>query len=201
MSKVVDKTVYISIDVETDGPCPGVNSMLSLGAVAMDSTGFIKGRFEVNLEPLIGSTPDPKTMDWWATQLDAWHYATSNRSIVTPAMNDFVNWVDRMSPRPVCIAYPAGFDFTFVYWYMMKFVGRSPFGFSCLDIKTYASAILGTTYRKSVKKRFPDHWFDKNLKHSHKAVEDAEEQARMFHKMRVDASEMAMFAREHRRTG
>jgi hypothetical protein len=35
----------------------------------------------------------------------------------------------------VFVAYPAGFDFLFMYWYMIRFVGESPFSFSALGIK------------------------------------------------------------------
>ena len=47
------------------------------------------------------------------------------------------------------VAYPAGFDFLFVYWYLIHFVGRSPFSFSALDMKTYAAALLKLPYRNA----------------------------------------------------
>ena len=53
------------------------------------------------------------------------------------------------------VAYPAAFDFMFVYWYIIRFAGESPFSYSALDIKTYAMALLKKPYRKSVKKRMP----------------------------------------------
>ena len=41
--------------------------------------------------------------------------------------------------RPI----PAAYDFLFVYWYLIRFAGESPFSHSALDIKTYAMALLG----------------------------------------------------------
>lgn len=70
------------------------------------------------------------------------------------------------------MAYPAGFDFLFVYWYLMRFVGESPFSHSALDVKSFAMAVLKTDYRESTKKNMPKHWFDK-LPHSHMALDDA----------------------------
>jgi len=35
--------------------------------------------------------------------------------------------------KPVFVGYPAGFDFLFVYWYLIRFTGESPFSFSALD--------------------------------------------------------------------
>jgi len=48
----------------------------------------------------------------------------------------------------------------FVYWYLMRFGGDSPFSHSALDIKTYAMALIQKDYRDSVKKNMPKEWFD-----------------------------------------
>jgi hypothetical protein len=80
---------------------------------------------------------------------------------------------------PVFVAYPAGFDFLFVYWYMIRFVGRSPFSFSALDIKTYAMALLKRNYRESTKRNLPKRWFDP-MPHTHVALDDAIEQGALF---------------------
>ena len=66
-------------------------------------------------------------------------------------------------------AYPAGFDFLFVYWYLIRFAGESPFSHSALDIKTLVMAALGTDYRESVKRNMPARWFD-DLPHTHVAL-------------------------------
>jgi hypothetical protein len=77
------------------------------------------------------------------------------------------------------VAYPAGFDFLFVYWYLIRFVGESPFSFSALDMKTFAMALLKSEYREVVKKNMPKRWFDP-LPHTHIAVDDAIEQGALF---------------------
>jgi hypothetical protein len=74
---------------------------------------------------------------------------------------------------------PAGFDFTFMFWYMMRFTGRCPFSWSALDIKTLAFAMTGLPYRKCIKPRLPKHWFD-DLPHTHVALDDAIEQGALF---------------------
>ena len=51
------------------------------------------------------------------------------------------------------VAYPAAYDFMFVYWYLIRFAGESPFSHSALDLKTYAMALMGTEYRDSIKKK------------------------------------------------
>ena len=67
----------------------------------------------------------------------------------------------------------------FVYWYLMKYVGRSPFSHSALDIKTLAMARLGLDYRQCSKRNFPARWFTDH-KHSHVALDDAIEQGHLF---------------------
>ncbi|MEE8525016.1 MAG: exonuclease, partial [Thermoanaerobaculia bacterium] len=79
--------------------------------------------------------------------------------------------------------YPAGFDFTFVYWYLMRFAGESPFSFAALDVKTFAMAVLKKTFRKVSKRTMPRRWFDSSAKHSHVALDDAIEQGAMFCRM------------------
>ena len=42
----------------------------------------------------------------------------------------YVEWIKSLKGKPVFVAYPAGFDFLFVYWYLIRFVGESPFSHS-----------------------------------------------------------------------
>ena len=46
-------SIYVVIDVEFDGPQPGLNSMISLGAVAINKNGDNFGDFEINLAPVV----------------------------------------------------------------------------------------------------------------------------------------------------
>ena len=57
--------IYISTDIEADGPIPGLYSMLSLGAAAFKPDGAIEDEFSENLTCLPDATEDPDTMDWW----------------------------------------------------------------------------------------------------------------------------------------
>lgn len=182
-----EKEVYISIDIEADGPIPSENSMLSLGAAAYLADGTLLDKFQVNLEQLEGAKPNPVTMnEFWEKNPEAWEAATSDQVDPETAMKAFVTWVVQQqgnSPRrtPVAVAYPAGFDWTFVYWYLLKFVGRSPFSFACLDVKTLAMAVMNKHgYRSSSKRNMPKNWFPKDLPHTHVAVDDAVEQGALF---------------------
>lgn len=170
---------YISTDIETDGPIPGPNSMLSFGSAAYLPDKTLVSTFTANLETLPGAVGDPDTMRWWASQPEAWEAARRDRQDPAVAMSKYVEWVESLPGKPVFVAYPAGFDFLFVYWYLVRFTGRSPFSFSALDIKTYAMALLDQGYRSATKRNMPREWFDP-IRHTHVALDDAIEQGAMF---------------------
>ena len=176
---------YFSIDIETDGVIPGLNSMISLGCVAFNHEGKEIGEFSENCFAT-GECQDPDTMAWWKTQPAAWIASTTNPQPVDDVMKRFVDWAEKIAPRrAVAMAQPAGFDWTFVYWYLRKFGHRrSPFNFQCLDIKTYAMVKLGVDYRDAVKRNMPPEWFKGLPPHTHKAVDDAREQGMLFFRMR-----------------
>jgi hypothetical protein len=171
--------IYVSTDVETDGPVAGRHSMLSIGSAAFSAGKDLLGTFSANLETLPGLTPDPKTAAWWATQPEAWEVCRRNPEPPETAMRRYVAWLASLPGRPVFVAYPSAFDFPFVYWYLMEFVGENPFGYSAIDIKTYAMAILRRSYRACGKKALPAEWFDP-APHTHIALDDAIEQGRLF---------------------
>jgi|SRR6478609_1088024 len=177
--------IYISVDIETDGPIPGPHSMLSLGAVAFLPSGKEIDAFSVNLELLEGSAGHPDTMKWWGSQPTAvWEACRKDPQAPEHALNLFREWVSKVSvgqnSSPVCVAYPAGFDYLFLYWYLIRFGGYSPFSFSCLDVKSYAMAILGTPYRQTTKRNMPKSWFKGLPPHTHVAIDDAREQGLLF---------------------
>jgi hypothetical protein len=171
--------IYVSTDVETDGPIPGPHSILSLASAAYTADKTLVDTFTANLETLPGASGDPRTMDWWATQPEAWAACRHDPQPPEAVMRTYVAWLKGLPGRPVFVAYPAGFDFTFVYWYLIRFAGENPFSHSALDIKTYAMALMKTEYRASSKRAMPQRWFDP-LPHTHVALDDAIEQGALF---------------------
>ncbi len=153
--------------------------MLSFGSAAYTADKQLVSTFSANLETLDGAAAHPRTAAWWATQPEAWAACRSNLEKPELAMRRYVGWIKTLKARPVFVAYPAGFDFLFVYWYLIRFVGDSPFSHSALDMKSYAMAVLRTEYRESTKRNMPKEWFDK-LPHNHVALDDAIEQGALF---------------------
>jgi hypothetical protein len=174
--------IYVSTDVEADGPIPGPHSMLAFASVAFDGDGNEIAHFTRNLETLAEAQPHPETMEWWATQKEAWTVCRTDLVSPQMALWAYVAWVKSLPGKPVFVAYPAGYDFLFMYWYMIRFSGESPFSHSALDIKTYAMAILKKPFRDCTKRSMPRRWFSE-CKHTHVPLDDAREQGLMFIKM------------------
>lgn len=171
--------IYVSTDIEVDGPIPGLYSMLSLGSAAYLADKTLVSTFTANLECLPDAQSHPDTMDWWEKHPEAWQTCRQNPRMPKEAMADYVEWLNALPGLPVFVGYPAAFDFMFVYWYLIRFTGSSPFSFSALDIKTMAMLQLNKDYRRSTKKNMPKRWFD-DLPHNHLALDDAIEQGALF---------------------
>lgn len=171
--------IYVSTDIEADGPIPGPHSMLSFGSAAFREDKTIVSTFQANLECLPDAKGDEKTMAWWASQPKAWSACRRDCRDPATVMPEYVAWLKGLPGKPVFVAYPAAYDFMFMYWYMIRFAGESPFSHSALDIKTLVMAALGTDYRDSVKRNMPRDWFDRSP-HNHVALDDAVEQGYLF---------------------
>jgi DNA polymerase III alpha subunit (gram-positive type) len=180
------KETYIIIDIEADGPSVLLNSMISIGAVAInDINSEFNPHYYANINPLYGHTQDPKTMEWWVQkEPTAYKQTLTDRQDATIIIPEFVHWVTTYSKyKPVAVAYPAGFDFSFLFAYLETYSKINPFGFTCIDMKTLAMSILGVSFSDTRKNRMPKNWFDPKFPHSHNALDDAIETAFIFKQM------------------
>lgn len=171
--------IYISCDVETNGPIPNPNSILQLGAAAFDLEGKLLSTFSANLEELPGGSACEKTMEWWSKQGDLYEKTRENQMPPEKVFKDFVLWIESQGRSPVFVGYPGAWDFSFVYWYLIRFVGRSPFSHSALDIKTLIAVAQDCHYRSATKANIPREWLPEKA-HTHVAVDDAIEQGELF---------------------
>jgi hypothetical protein len=171
--------IYVSTDIEADGPIPGPHSMLSFASAAYRADKTLVATFSANLQTLVGATGDAKTMEFWRTQPAAWEATRIDTQPPEQAMGSYVAWLKALPGKPVFVGFPAAYDFMFVYWYLMRFAGESPFSHSALDIKTYAMSLLHLNYRECVKRTMPQRWFDA-LPHTHVALDDALGQGALF---------------------
>lgn len=157
--------------------------------------------FYAELSPLPGSTfkPDaikiglldglsPEAAENDLTGEVHWNHMIEHGQIPLYAMRDFAKFVEdakirysneEKAPAPVFMAYPASFDWTWVYWYLVNFDIPSPFGFSgVLDLKTVFATKKNIQFNRSTKRNFPKSVFSK-MPHTHRADDDAIEQGIM----------------------
>lgn len=180
--------IFVSIDVETDGPTPAVNSMLSIGAVAI-TPGYYGYRitevFCNNLQPLPDRIPDSDTVKWWSSQPDAWAEVCKNQLTPQQAMDNFAKWLSDLTAvapaKLVAVAWPASFDFEFVNNYMHQFYGENPLGFACMDIRSYANGLFNVAgYYERLPFDLYQHFnIDTTDLRPHVSVDDAIKQGRL----------------------
>ncbi|MFF7456234.1 exonuclease [Kitasatospora sp. NPDC008115] len=188
----VTPTVYVSVDVEADGPIPGPYSMVSFGAVVAgwhDADGFRRSGnvessgFYRELRP-VSDTWVPEALAVSGLDRAALLAGGTEPGV---AMRAFTGWLEqsRTGPdgrryRPVMVGYPAVYDWQFLYWYLVRFTGSSPFGHSgCLDMKTLYAARAGVPFAGIGKRSMPGELLP-GLPHTHHALDDAREQAVLF---------------------
>jgi hypothetical protein len=181
----IKPSLYISVDVEADGPIPGPYSMLSLGAAVagrQDADRFTAAdagerTFYRELRPISDEfVPEALAV----SGLDR-EQLIEKGSEPAVALADFGAWVREVSTgaQPVMCGYPASYDWTFLYWYLIRFVGESPFGHSgCLDMKTLYATKAGLPLRAVAKRTMPPELLSRR-RHTHHALDDAIEQAEL----------------------
>lgn len=158
---------YIMVDIEADGPVPGLYSMISLGAVVV----------EESLSQTFYATFAPITDQWQEGALKVsgvsreTHLGYPSPEI---GMKAFAFWLQEVcgESRPIFISDNNGFDWMFTAYYFWAFTGSNPFGFS--------SQNLGSIYKGLEKSLFANFKHLRKTKHSHHPVDDAKGNAEAF---------------------
>jgi hypothetical protein len=186
---VNEPDLYFSVDVESDGPIPGIYSMLSFGLVVagrFDGKQFERSdaepqSFYRELKPLSDEfVPEAVAV----TGLDR---DELTRVGVAPAhaMEGAKAWVEELAVghHPVLVGFPLVFDWMFLYWYFVRFTKGSPFSHSSgLDMKSIYQAKARVRLSDAGKDDLPSA-LRSSIPHTHNALDDAMEQAEIFAKL------------------
>lgn len=179
--------VYFSADVETDGPIPGPFSMLSFALVYAGSFDGRQFRRPDRYEQTLYRELKPISEDF---QPEALHINGLDRNRLClegmapeKAMTEASRWVKAVADgaQPVLVAYPLSFDWSWLYWYFVRFSPEgSPFAYSrCFDIKTAIAVKAAIPISEAGRSRI-----DPSLRpahpHTHRAIDDAIAQAEIF---------------------
>jgi hypothetical protein len=180
--------MYFSADVETDGPIPGPFSLLSFALVCVGTfdgdhfdTSLLQERrhFYCELKPISEKF-----------QQEALNVNRLDRSKLLlhgldprEAMTTAADWVTNLAGpcRPVLVAYPLSFDWSWLFWYFVMFSENgSPFSYShCFDLKTAYATKAHQPISESGRNKLPSYLRARGS-HTHNALDDAIEQAEIF---------------------
>lgn len=161
---------FFVVDIEADGPCPGLFSMIELGAVRvcekMDEATFfstlrpITDRYEAEALASIGKTRE-----------ETLTYDDPEKAIIR-----FSEWVQSTTQgRPIFLSDNNGFDWSFVNYYFTYFLGvrKNPFGHSSRRIGDIYGGMMNDLRNTNWKRL-------RKTRHTHNALDDAMGNAQAF---------------------
>lgn len=178
----VARPIFVVTDIESDGPTPLHNSMLSFASVAIEADGTRHGEFEAVLKPKADRTQNEMTMDWWKTQPEAWKAATEGAEDPSVVMPRFADWVDSLPGPKVFVAAPMIFDGLWMDHYLDEyagtralsgpFKGRQIFRGGGICLYTMAGTLRGAPYLDWGMSKLPAEFYG-HIPHTHRAIDDA----------------------------
>lgn len=171
------RPLLVSVDVEADGPCPGLYSMVSFGAVVVPYEGDTVG-------PTYGSgTIAPISPKWVPEALAVSGISrTIQETGRSPfvVMHEFWAWCQNVrnpgGRRMVFVSDNPAFDWQFINYYFHAYKGDNPFGFSARRIGDFYAGLVGDWSKAGHVKNL------RKTKHTHNPVDDARGNAEMLMK-------------------
>ena len=161
---------WFVVDVESDGPIPDQFSMVCFGAVLVDE----------NLDKTFYGQTKPISILWQKEALAISGFSREeHKAFPDPeeTMVNFLNWINATSRgRPVMLSDNIAYDWQWINYYMHKYAGYNPFG--------YSGRRIGDLYCGLVKDSFAKWKHLRDTKHTHHPVDDAKGNAEVILKMK-----------------
>lgn len=150
---------YISVDCEFDGPAPGLYSMVCFGAVVV----------EPSLTKIFYGQTKPISNQYQEESLAISGFSRKEHEKFDDpekVMLDFYKWIkDNSYKRPILISDNNGADAAWINYYMIRYIGNNPFGWS--------SRRIGDLYCGFVNDEFAKWKHLRKTKHDHSPINDA----------------------------
>lgn len=161
---------YIVVDIEADGPVPHLYSMVSFGAVIVESS--LSKTFYGEIKPVSDIwVPEALAISGFSRE----QHLTFNEP--RDVMEDFADWIKQNSAgRPIFISDNLAFDWQWINYYFHRYTGNNPFGFS--------GRRIGDLYCGMVKDTFARWKHLRKTSHDHNPVNDAKGNAEVLLEMR-----------------
>ena len=159
----------VSVDVESDGPCPGMHSLICFGAVIVEAG--LQQTFYAQLKP-ISETYIPEALAISGFSREQCMKFPEPRD----AMQNFEAWLTKhIKGRPIFWSDNNGYDAGFINYYFWQQLNRNPFGWS--------SANIGSFYKGLKKNTHATFRHLRDTTHTHNPVDDAKGNAEALLKM------------------
>lgn len=171
---MVSDELYVSVDVETSGPVPGIYSLLSIGACVVSEPAQ---SIYLELQP-DGLQHDPEAVA--VTGLDLTKLENEGLAPQT-AMLKLEQWLDKLcsaDQKVVFVGLNAPFDWSFINYYFHKYSGANPFGFTALDMKAYYMGVTGCRWKETKSSQMTARLKPQSAP-NHNALDDARFQAEL----------------------
>lgn len=151
---------YYMTDVEADGPCPAIYSMVSFGSVIVAETALVES-FYGKVCPISGL---------WIPEALAVSGFTREETLMFDdpknVMQKYADWIEATTVgKPQFISDNNGFDWQFINYYFHYYLGKNPFG--------HSSRNLGDLYKGMQKDMFKTFKHLRRTKHTHNPVDDS----------------------------
>jgi DNA polymerase III epsilon subunit-like protein len=147
------RSTYFCVDIECNGPVPGLFAMVSLAAVVVAPDA--EGRLHVGECLYLELKPDAPRHDPRAAAVHGLDQdRLAREGLDRPEFcRQLAAWVEQQTiagTEPVFVGHNAPFDWSFVAWTYAEVDEPNPFGYKALCTKAMATGVLGV------------HWLDSN---------------------------------------
>ena len=153
---------YIMVDVEADGPCPGLYSMVSFAAVLVKPG--LNTWFKGELKPISKLYTETALQIIGLTREQTLKFNEPRK-----VMREFATWLNGVDMynkgRLMFISDNNGFDWQFLNYYFWTFYTENPFGHSSIN--------LGSLYKGLIKNMYKNFKHLRKTKHTHDPLDDA----------------------------
>lgn len=165
--------MQIAVDVETNGPLPNHNSLLSIGAVVVEEG--LGRTFYTTLSPL--PSRHSGVVEWDMDTV-AIHGFTPEMAVGFPhpqeAMNGFNDWLKGLrAPWLSMVTDTSGFDWAWVASYFGSCIGHNPFGFSGWNARQDFNSWMMGRLRETPELKRQSFGKLSSRPHTHNALDDA----------------------------
>ena len=160
--------MYVMVDIEANGPVPGLYSMFWFGAVVV--TPELDRTYEGRLQPLEDAKVEDGENNMGYKLAGVNHMQVSQWPKAWFAMEQFDDWLTNQKKqlkddRLMLISDNNGYDAMWISWYFHRFMSKNPFG--------HSSTNLGSLYKGLVRDTFKNFKHLRRTKHTHNPVDDA----------------------------